>query len=53
MHKMLKTYNKNRLVSLIKNIFCNYAYSQQPLYLMEFKCNFHFMLVYSLKLVAF
>ena len=31
----------------------NYVYSQQPSYLMEFKCNFHFMPVYTFKLVAF
>jgi len=31
----------------------NYVYSQQPSYLMEFKCTFHFMPVYTFKLVAF
>jgi len=39
MHKMLKP-NNNISVSWIKNIFNNYVYSQQPSYLMEFKCNF-------------
>ena len=36
-----------------KKLFSNYLYSQQPSYLMEFKCNFHFMPVYIFKLVAF
>jgi len=52
MHKMLKTYNNNISVSWTKNVFYNYVYSQQPSYLMEFKCSFHFMLVYTFKLVA-
>jgi len=34
-------------------MFCNYVYSQQPSYLMEFKRNFHFMLIYTLKLKEF
>jgi len=36
-----------------QNTFYNYVCSQQPSYLMEFKCNFHFMPVYTFKLVAF
>jgi len=34
-------------------MFYNYAYIQQPSYLMEFECNFDFILVYTFKLVAF
>jgi len=34
-------------------MFYNYVYSQQPLYLMDFKCNFHLMPNYTFKLVAF
>ena len=52
-HKMLKTYNNNISASCIKNMFYNYVYSQQPSYLMEFKCNFHFMPIFTLKLMAF
>jgi len=52
MHKMLRTYN-NISVSWIKNMFYNHVYSQQPSYLMEFKCNFHLMPVFTFKLVAF
>jgi len=31
----------------------NDVYSQQSSYLIEFKCTFHFMPVYTFKLVAF
>jgi len=34
-------------------MFCNYVYSQQPSYLMEFKRNIYFMPVFTFKLVAF
>jgi len=37
----------------MKNMFYNYAYSQQPSYLMELKCNFHFLPICTFKLVAF
>jgi len=51
MHKMLKTYNNDIFVSRMKNMFYNYVYSQQPSYLIEFKCNIiHFMPIYTLKL---
>ena len=53
MHKMLKIYNNNISVSWIKNMSYNYVYSEQPSYLMEFKCNFHFMPIYTLKLMTF
>jgi len=53
MHKMLKTYNNNIPVLWTENMFYNYVYSQQPLCLMEFKCNFHYMLIHTFKLVAF
>jgi len=53
MHKMLKTYNNHVFVSSIKNMFYNYVYNQQPSHLMEFRCNFHLMPIYTLKLIAF
>jgi len=31
-------------------MFYNYVYSQQPSYLIEFECNFHFMPIYTLNL---
>jgi len=34
-------------------MFYNYVYSKQTSYLMEFKCNFHFMPIYTLKLMVF
>jgi len=34
-------------------MFYNYVYSQQPSYLTEFKRNFHFMPIYTLKIMAF
>jgi len=34
-------------------MFYDYVYSQQPSYLMEFKCNFHLSLVHTFELVAF
>jgi len=48
MHKMLKP-----IINRIKNLLNNYVYRQQFSYLMKFKCNFHFMPVYTFKLVAF
>jgi len=53
MHKMLKANDNNISFSRIKNMFYNYVHSQQPSYLMESTCNFHFMPVYTLKLLAF
>jgi len=34
-------------------MFYNYVYSQQPSYLMEFQCNFHFMSIFTLRRMAF
>jgi len=31
----------------------DFVYSQQPSHLMEFNCNFHFMLVCTFKLTSF
>jgi len=34
-------------------MYYNYVYSQQPSYLIEFKCNIYFMPAFTFKIVAF
>jgi len=48
---MLKTYNN--ICFMNQNMFYNYVYSQHLSYMVEFKCNFNFMPVYTSKRVAF